>query len=69
MGNSAFPNVIHVPTMVIIFIDVDNISINYVVINHQKDHNGNADPVCEDVEAGKDLLYTAIYIAHFDFKA
>ena len=69
MGYSARPRRIRVTIMILIFIVKDNFSINPVVNGDYTDHNGQTDPVTEDVEAGKDFLYAAVDIIHLDLES
>ena len=66
MGHSAWPRVIKmfVITVIIITIDRDNISINFVVNDCVINHDGNRDPVAEDVEAGENFLDSAVQVPH-----
>ena len=68
MGHFARVNVVIVPNKVFIPIVWDNITINSVVNDDKTDHDGDTDPVAEDVEAGKDFFHAAIDVAHLNLE-
>ena len=71
MGDCARPRVIIVIIILLFTIPIvrDNFSIDSVVDSDKINHDGKAEPVAEDVEAGKDFFDTAVDVTHLHLEA